>query len=150
MSQSLVKVNLHIVFSTKYRKDWIQNDISGEVYSYLVSIGKDCGSFVYKIGGTKNHIHIACTLPKTITVSSLLEHYKTSSSKWIKTKGSDYSDFAWQNGYAAFSVGQSQIDTLIKYINNQHVHHHKKTFEEELVELFKVYNVEYDEKFLWD
>jgi REP element-mobilizing transposase RayT len=128
----------------------IKREILDEVYSYLASIGKDNGSYVYKIGGTENHIHIACTLPKTLTISSLLEHYKTSSSKWIKTKGPDYIGFAWQNGYAAFSVGQSQIDTLITYLNNQYEHHHKKTFEEELIELFKVYNIEYDEKYLWD
>lgn len=150
MSQSLVKINLHIVFSTKNRANLIKKDISDEVYSYLASIGKDHGSYVYKIGGTDNHVHIACTLPKTMSISSLLEHFKTSSSKWIKTKEPDYNDFAWQNGYATFSVGQSQIDTVIKYISNQYEHHHKKTFEEELIELFKVYDIEYNEKYLWD
>jgi|SRR5690554_1665705 REP element-mobilizing transposase RayT len=150
MSQSLVKINLHIIFSTKNRTKWINEAISEELYSYISAIGKDNGSFIYRIGGIENHIHIACTLPKTIAISSLIETFKTGSSKWIKTQGSEYNRFAWQNGYAAFSIGQSQIDTLIRYITEQRKHHHKKTFKDELIEIFKIYNVEYDEKYLWN
>lgn len=150
MPQSLVKINLHIVFSTKNRYDWIDNQISGEVYSYLSTICIENGCLVHNIGGTENHMHIACTLPRVLTISSLLENLKSSSSKWIKTKGLQYRDFAWQKGYAAFSIGQSQVNTLIRYIDNQHEHHRKKKFEKELIGLLNVHNVSYDEKYLWN
>lgn len=102
MPQSLVKISLHIIFSTKYRKDMIDKQIAGELYSYLYAICIDHGCLVHNIGGTENHMHIACTLPRMLTISTLMENLKSSSSKWIKTKGDRYRDFAWQRGYTAF------------------------------------------------
>lgn len=80
----------------------------------------------------------------------VVEEIKSHSSKWIKTKGVDYENFYWQNGYGAFSVNPSQVDIVIAYINNQHEHHRKKSYQEEYRTILKKYKVDYDEKYVWD
>ena len=150
MPQSLSKILLHIIFSTKNRSKLILPEFENELHAYLAEICKANNSNAYKVGGTENHTHIAFSLPRTLTVSSLLEEVKSSSSKWMKSKSPRCSLFAWQNGYGAFSLGQSQLPTLIRYIENQHEHHKQKSYEEELLEFLKLYEVEFDEKYLWD
>ena len=80
----------------------------------------------------------------------LLEELKSHSSKWIKTKGKEYSNFYWQDGYGAFSVNPYEVDKVIKYIDNQHEHHSKKTFQDEYRAFLKKYQIDYDEKYVWD
>jgi hypothetical protein len=104
----------------------------------------------YRVGGVADHVHIACTLPRTVPVSKLLEEIKKSSSAWIKQQASTSRGFAWQAGYGAFSLGQSQLDALIAYIDGQDEHHRKRTFKEEFVEFLKRYGVDYDERYVWD
>ena len=103
-----------------------------------------------QIGGYYDHVHILCSLSKKITVMKLLEEIKKSSSKWIKTKGDEYSGFYWQDGYGAFSVSQLELDTICEYIKNQIEHHNSQTFQEETRLLFKKYGLEFDEKYFWD
>jgi len=150
MAQSLSKIILHVVFSTKNRARLILPEFSSDLFAYMAGICSSVKSCAYKIGGTDNHVHIACTLPRTITVGDLLEEIKTGSSKWMKTKSPRCSSFAWQTGYSAFSCGQSQLPVLIRYIENQPHHHGVKSFEVELRELLKIYDVDYDETYLWD
>ena len=149
MPQSLAKIYLHIIFGTKDRKDIIPNIIKKALYAYIAGVCNDKDSHACRIGGTGNHIHIACTLPRTITVSKLLEEIKRASSIWMKEQDSDNDDFAWQAGYGVFSIGQSQLDALVAYIDNQETHHETSTFEEELVALFDKYEVKYDPKYVW-
>jgi putative transposase len=150
MAQSLSKILLHIVFSTKGRTKLILPEFEDELHAYIGGICKAVKSNAYKVGGTENHVHIACSLPRTLTVSDLLEEIKRSSSKWMKSKNPRCSLFAWQGGYGAFSFGQSQLTTVVKYIENQRDHHKKQNFENELKELLRLYEVEFDERFLWD
>jgi REP element-mobilizing transposase RayT len=150
MSQSLSKILLHAIFSTKNRTKLILPEFENELHGYIGSICRNNKSNAYKVGGTENHIHIACTLPRTITVAKLMEEIKKSSSKWIKGKSPRCSMFAWQAGYSVFSLGQSQLDILIRYIQNQKQHHKRKTYKEEVLELLEKYDVQYDEKYLWD
>ena len=150
MSQSLSKILLHIVFSTKNRTDTIPPNIVKELHAYLAGICRSHGSEAFRVGGTENHVHIACTLPRTLTVSKLLEEIKKSSSVWVKNRSPLSRTFTWQAGYGAFSLGHSQLDALIHYIDSQKEHHRKKTFREELLELLQKYKIEYDEKYLWD
>lgn len=103
-----------------------------------------------KIGGYYNHVHILCLLSRKVTQAQLLENIKKESSKWIKTVGEKYQNFHWQNGYGIFSVNPSEINIVIEYINNQKEHHKKKIFKDEYVAFLKKYDVEYDEKYLWD
>jgi len=150
MSQSLAKIILHIVFSTKNRLNLIPKNILQEVHAYIASICRNKNSEAFRVGGTQNHIHIACTLPRTLTVSQLLEEIKTSSSKWIKNKDHLSSDFSWQAGYGVFSLGYSQLETLIRYIDKQEEHHQQNNFQDELTELLDRYDLKYDTKYLWD
>lgn len=150
MPQSLAKVYLHIVFSTKNRKPLIKQEVEEELHKYLSGIARDHKSPVIAINSVEDHIHILCLLSRNITISKLLEELKKSSSKWIKTKGDAFKNFYWQNGYGAFSVSQSAVDTVKKYIANQKEHHKKKTFKEEYIEFLEKYEIEYDEKYIWD
>ncbi len=150
MSQSLAKIYVHIVFSTKNRLNLITNNITQELYAYMASIVKANDSLIIKIGGTENHVHILCTLSKNYSLCKLVEKIKKSSSRWIKTKNIKFSKFAWQTGYGAFSACQSQIENIKQYIELQSEHHKKISFENELKNILKKYNIDYDEKYLWN
>jgi putative transposase len=102
------------------------------------------------IGGTANHIHCLCRLERTMTIANLLQDVKKGSSKWIKTKGREFSGFAWQKGYGAFSIGASNIETLTHYIRNQKQHHQNTSFKNEYRILLKKYDIEFDERYVWD
>jgi REP element-mobilizing transposase RayT len=150
MAQSLSNVLLHIVFSTKNRQPWIDVDIEEELFKYIAGTCHNLGCPSHKIGGADDHIHIACSLARTMAISKLLEEIKTSSSKWMKTKGDEYAEFAWQNGYGAFSIGQSQLSDLKRYISNQREHHRSLSFQDEYRQILAKYDVEYDERYVWD
>jgi REP element-mobilizing transposase RayT len=150
MGQSLVKNYIHIIFSTKYRIPLILDSIQDELYRYIGGICKQLECYPVKIGGYIDHIHILCMLSKKVPLMKLLEEIKAHSSKWIKTKDDTFKKFYWQNGYGAFSVNPYEIDRVIAYIENQKEHHKKKTFQDEYRVFLKKYNVEYDEKYIWD
>lgn len=150
MGQSLVKNYIHIIFSTKLRAPLILESIENELYSYIGGICKQLECYPVKIGGYIDHIHILCMLSKKIPLMKLLEEIKAHSSKWIKTKDDTLKKFYWQNGYGAFSVNPYEVDKVIAYIENQKEHHRKKTFQDEYRAFLKKYNVEFDEKYVWD
>jgi len=138
--------------------DLIPTEIAPELYAYIAGICRSLESEALRVGGTENHVHIACTLPRTLTVSKLMEEIKKSSSIWIKGKHLQCRKFSWQTGYGVFSrvfsrvfsLGQSQLETLIHYIDTQKEHHSKHTFQDELLQLLCKYKVSYDEKYLWN
>ncbi len=150
MAQSLSKVYVHIVFSTKNRENTIDNKIKDSLFEYIGGIckGLECNPLI--VGGYQNHIHILCVLSRKITQMKLLEEVKKSSSKWIKTKGGKYSNFYWQDGYGIFSVNPTEIDTVMNYIKNQEGHHRKRNFQEEYRLFLRKYDVAYDERYVWD
>lgn len=149
MGQSLVKNYIHIVFSTKHRESLIHQPVEAELHRYLGSICNKLDCPVIKVGGYTDHIHILCMLSKKITLVKLMEELKSHSSKWIKTKGSEYSNFYWQDGYGAFSVNPSEVAIVVNYIANQKEHHRKKTFQNEYRAFLKKYEVEFDERYVW-
>jgi len=150
MGQSLVKNYVHLIFSTKHRKHLIYPPIEAELHSYLGGICNNLDCHAIKVGGFTNHVHILCSLSKKIALMKLLEELKSHSSKWIKTKGEAYKNFYWQDGYGAFSVNPAEVDRVVTYITNQHEHHTKKTFKEEYRAFLVEYNVEFDERYVWD
>ena len=150
MGQSLVKNYLHLVFSTKYRQPFIKPPVEEELHNYLGGICNGLECPVIRVGGYTDHIHILCMLSKKMALMKLLEEVKSHSSRWIKTKGEEYKNFYWQNGYGAFSVNPAQVDKVIDYIANQHEHHQRNTFQEEYRVFLKKYKVDYDERYLWD
>jgi putative transposase len=148
MSQSLAKVYVHIVFTTKHGQQFIKEEIRKELHSYTIGVLSNLGSYTCELYANNDHIHILCTLPRTITMADLVSKTKTSSSKWIKQQG--ISDFDWQDGYGIFSVSASKLDIVQKYILNQPQHHLKTTFKDELRRFFKEYGIDYDERYVWD
>lgn len=150
MAQSLASILIHIIFSTKNRQRLIHPEIAQELHSYMAGISRAHESQIHEIGGIEDHVHLLVSLPRTLTLSKLIENIKKGSSKWIKTKGNVYSDFAWQNGYGAFSIGRSAYENLRKYIQNQRDHHKKVSFEDEFRGFLKKYHIDYDEKYIWD
>jgi REP element-mobilizing transposase RayT len=150
MGQSLVKNYIHIVFSTKHRIPLIHPPVEAELHRYLGGICNKLACPVLKVGGYTDHIHLLIMLSKKLALMKVLEELKSHSSKWIKTKGLAYETFYWQDGYGAFSVNPSGVDTVIKYIENQHDHHGTKSFQEEYRAFLKKYKVDYDEKYVWD
>jgi len=150
MGQSLVKNYLHIVFSTKYRAPIIHPPYELELHAYLGGICNNLECHTLKVGGYTDHVHILCMLSKKIALMNLLEEVKSHSSKWMKTKDYSLNNFYWQDGYGAFSVNPAQVDRVIAYIENQHEHHRKKDFQKEYRSYLKKYNVEYDERYVWD
>lgn len=149
MGQSLVKNYVHIVFGTKHRKPIIREYIEQELHSYLGGICNHLECQVIIVGGYTDHIHILCLLSKKITLAKLVQEIKCNSSKWIKTKGSEFSNFYWQDGYGAFSVNPSEIEVVKKYIANQKEHHSKKTFQKEYIAFLEKYEIKYDERYVW-
>jgi REP element-mobilizing transposase RayT len=150
MSQSLSKVYVHLTFSTKNRSPFIDDTIKTDLWEYLGGICRDLECNPIRVGGHDDHVHICCLLSKKITQIKLVELVKKQSSKWIKLKDERYSNFYWQDGYAIFSINPAEIDIVVKYIDNQAEHHKKRTFQSELSAFLKKYNVEYDERYLWD
>jgi len=148
MPQSLAKVYLHCIFSTKNGVPLITNEIRKDLHSYIIGTLSNIGSFVEEIYANSDHIHILCTLPRTITIAELISKIKTSSSKWIKKQG--VNNFSWQGGYGTFSVSSSKVIVVKRYINNQPQHHKKISFKDELRMFFKEYNIDFDEHYVWD
>jgi REP element-mobilizing transposase RayT len=150
MPQSLASVWVHLVFSTRHRRPFIRPEIERELHPYLATVFRSLDSHTLSINGTEDHVHVLFRLGRKISLAKLVEEVKTSSSKWIKTKGPEYKEFHWQNGYGAFSIGQSGVEALQKYIANQKEHHRRKTFEEEFRAFLGKYQIEYDERYVWD
>jgi len=150
MAQSLAQMYVHIVFSTKERYPFIQTNIEPQLYAYMADTIKRMDGIPCLINGTADHVHILSTLPRTVTLAKYIEEIKRPSSRWIKTKDGMYQKFAWQNGYGAFSVSSSRVDSVKRYIAGQKEHHRTVTFQEELLEFLQKYNVAYDERYLWD
>ena len=119
MGQSLSCIYIHLVFSTKNRKAFINKEIQKPLYQYMAGTARAYESHVHEIGGVEDHVHILLTLPKIIAICKLTEEIKKSSSKWIKTQGAEYRSFSWQNGYGSLSIGKSGYDNLRKYIQKR-------------------------------
>lgn len=150
MGQSLAKLYVHIVFSTKHHEKILTPEVQPELFSYLGGICNNLECYPLKIGGFSDHIHILALLSKKIALTHFLQELKTSSSKWIKTKGPTFARFHWQDGYGAFSVNPAQTEFVVKYISDQYEHHRKKTFQDEYRMFLKKYKVDYDERYIWD
>jgi len=150
MPQSLSSIIVHLIFSTKNREPFITPAIETELHPYMARILRTCGSPSLALNGSVDHVHILFSLARVIAIADLVEEVKADSSKWIKTKGREFRNFHWQRGYGAFSVGQSQIVAVKRYIARQKEHHKKFTFEEEYRKFVKAYGIEYDERYVWD
>ena len=149
MSQSLSKLYVHIIFHVKNERPLICGEDEKELYAYIGGIIKQTSSYPISINGTSNHIHVLSTLSKNISLADFIKKIKGNSSRWMKTKGLDYKNFEWQGGYSGYSVSQSKVETVEKYIANQKEHHKRVSFREEYLVFLKEYEIDFDESFLW-
>ncbi len=138
------------MFSTKNREPWLDGKVASEIHPYLVGVLNNIGCPSLQVGGVADHVHLFFRLARTKTVAEVVEAVKTSSSKWIKTKGPEFGNFHWQSGYGAFSVSQSDSEAVVTYIQNQPEHHRMVTFQEEYRRFLDRYQVAYDERYVWD
>ncbi len=150
MSQSLVKNLIHLVYSTKNRQPWISKAHRDALFAYQAGIFKAWESPALVIGGAADHVHALFALSKNHALKTIVEEVKKGSSKWMKTDGPGNADFFWQAGYGAFSVSQSNVDRVRRYIENQEEHHRTMTFQDELRALFRRHGIEFDERYVWD
>jgi putative transposase len=144
MSHSYSSNRIHIIFSTKERKRCLTDDFLPQLWAYMAGIAHNQGFEAMIIGGVSDHVHALLVLPPSLPLAKAVQFLKGSSSKWINETNATKGTFAWQEGYGAFSVSSSQTADVVRYIQNQHAHHQKKSFEEEFVEFLKRYGLPYD------
>jgi putative transposase len=151
MPQSLVKILVHIVFSTKDRVDLITHEMEAELFKYITGIVKGNGGRLIIVNGTANHLHLLVSIGR-VDIGELIGHIKRDSSLWVKKTFPKSRKFYWQKGYGAFSIGQSQVPAVSEYIHKQKTHHLKKSlsYEDEFRDLCQRYEVEIDERYCWD
>ena len=150
MSTTFTNLLFHVVYSTKYRRQLIKPDLRGELYRYIGGIIRDRKGILLEIGGTADHIHLLAKFSPTIAVSDMLKLIKANSSKWANDAGKWQRPFAWQTGYAAFSVSHSRVDSVRQYVRTQEEHHRRLSFQEEFIKLLEKHKIEYDAKYLWE
>lgn len=152
MPQSLAKVLVHIVYSTRGRRPWLKDEeIRRQLYAYKATILRDnVDTPALIIGGVEDHIHALCLLSRNFAIKKVIEEAKTETTKWLKKQGPQYADFHWQAGYGIFSVSESKADDVKQYIANQAEHHKKKSFQDEFRELCQRHGIALDERYVWD
>jgi putative transposase len=151
MSQSCVQIYLHIVFSTKDRQPFLTDRRTRlDMHAYLAGTAKRLGCPAIVVGGVEDHVHMLCRFSKASKLVDLVRELKRESSKWVKQGRPEMAQFHWQSGYGAFSVGQSQVDQVKAYIRNQEAHHRQATFQEEFRQFLTKYQIEYDERHVWE
>jgi REP element-mobilizing transposase RayT len=143
MSHSYASNRIHLIFSTKNREKRISVDLQTKLWPYMAGIARHHGFEAIKVGGVEDHAHALLLLPPTIALAKAVQILKACSSKWINDTHAG-KDFAWQEGYGAFSVSASQTEDVIKYIEGQAAHHARRSYEDEFLELLKRYGVAYD------
>lgn len=150
MSQSLANVVVHLVFSTKDRTACLSPTIRPALHAYLAAVARGLQCDCPRVGGVADHVHLAVRLARTVPIAGVVAELKTSSSQWLKTQARDLVGFAWQRGYGAFSVGPTDMDALLAYIDDQEEHHRTRTFQDEYRMFLRKYAVEFDERYVWD
>jgi putative transposase len=149
MPHSYVNLIYHIIFSTKDREPLITNEYQERLYEYIGGIIRAQGGIPLAINGVADHVHILAKLRQDKALSDLIRDFKANASSWMHNIFPEQKDFAWQNGYAAFTVSASQIPEVSRYIANQEQHHQKRSFRDEFIAFLQANEIEFDEKYLW-
>lgn len=128
----------------------ITPEIENDLFGYIHGIIENNGSKLITANGTANHVHLLTSLGKKVDIPELIGDIKRSSSSWIKKQDAGFSNFYWQKGYGAFSIGQSQVPMVVNYIKRQKEHHKQQDFKDEFRALLEKYEVDFDERYVWD
>jgi REP element-mobilizing transposase RayT len=150
MPGTFSQIYIHIVFAVKNRESLIQSNWEERLYQYITAIVQNKGQKMLAINGTNNHIHFMIGMKPSCCISDIVREVKKSSNEWIKENKLTKYRFNWQEGFGAFSYSHSQLDQVIKYVMNQKEHHKMKNFREEYLELLKKFEIEFDEKYLFE
>ena len=150
MPQSLAKVYLHVIFSTKNRGPFLLDDWRDELFRVIGGTANNLGCQSLIVGSTNDHVHMLIQLGRTITLADAIGMIKSTSSAWVNQNHAPGTPFHWQAGYAVFSVSQSNVEAVREYIRRQAEHHAKKSFQDELRDWLRRYEIEWDERYVWD
>jgi len=148
VAQTCGNVVVHLIFSTKLRRPLIVPDIRSDVFAYLGGIVRELRSTALIVNGTSDHVHMLIRIRPALSIAEIARIVKANSSGWIRKKG--HKEFAWQVGYGVFSVSESSVPAVTKYIASQEEHHKKRSFQEEFLAFLKKNKVAYDERYIWD
>ena len=149
MANSFTSMNIHFVFSTKNRENFIDSSMRARLHGYLGGVARENKMNPLAIGGTNNHVHILVSMPPVLSPSKIIQLLKTNSSRWIHEEFPGMAGFAWQSGYSGFSVSPKQITNVINYISRQEEHHKLKSYEEEYLGFLKESGIEFEERYIW-
>jgi REP element-mobilizing transposase RayT len=149
MPHSYVNLIYHIVISTKERRPLINGDYQLRLYEYIGGIIRAQGGIALAINGMADHVHVLTKLRQDKALADIIRDFKANASGWMHEVFPERKDFAWQNGYAAFTVSASQIDVVSKYIANQQTHHQKHSFKQEFIAFLTANAIQFDERYLW-
>lgn len=149
MPNTYTQIYIHVVFTVQNRISLIREEWKDELYKYITGIIQNNGHKLIAINGMADHLHIFIGMKPSQSLSDLMQDVKGDSSKWIKEKGFVKGKFEWQAGFGGFSYSLSQIDQVVKYIQNQELHHAKKTFLQEYIEFLEKFKIPYDERYLF-
>ncbi len=147
MAHSYTKLLYHLVFSTAKRQPLITEKLRSPLYDYLGGTVRGLDGVAIELGGVEDHVHLLVRMPRTIAVDEFLQKLKANSSGWV-TRANGIK-FNWQRGFGAFTVSESQVEKVRRYIQNQVEHHRKVSFEQEFKAMIKAHQVEFDEEYLW-
>lgn len=150
MARTYTKLFYHLVFSTKNRETWITASIEADLHKYIAGIIRHIDGTSLEINGMPDHVHILTILPPKLALSDVLRTIKANSSKWIHDTDVKFAAFNWQDGYSAFTVSKSQVDSVQQYIRDQKSHHRDRGYKAELIGLLQKHDIDYDEQYLWD
>ena len=150
MSKEFISCLIHVVAGTYRQKNFLTADVRGQLSTYLSMVTKSKGMKLVALGGTENHIHFLLALPSKLSVESAILPLKQSSTTWIRQKFEALRSFSWANGFAAFSISRSQLDSTLLYIQNQEQFHWKKSFQEEYKEFLNYHHLPFNETTLFD
>lgn len=150
MPQSLAKVYLHLIFSTKNRERVLTDGLRSELHAYIGGILNQLGCAPIEINSEPDHVHLLFLQSRTETISNVVGQVKKGANDWLRTRGAEYAEFYWQGGYGIFSVSQSAVDDVREYIRGQREHHRKVSFQDEFRAFLERYQVDHDERYMWD
>jgi REP element-mobilizing transposase RayT len=150
MSNTYTQINIQIVFAVSKRENLISKNNRDELQKYITTVIENKGQKLLAIFAMPNHIHILIGMRPNIALSDLVRDIKSTSSNFINSKKWVKGKFNWQNGFGAFSYSNSQLDRVIKYVLNQEEHHKRKSFKKEYLEFLLKFEIDYDEKYLFD
>jgi putative transposase len=149
MANTYTQLHIQFVFAVKYRAALIQKEWKPQLHSYFTALVESNSHKMLQVNSMPDHVHMLVGMRPAESIAALVQHIKTASSKWVKEKKLCAAPFAWQGGYGAFSYSKSHVQDVVRYIQNQEAHHKKQTFLDEYRQFLKVFEIQFDEQYIF-